>query len=87
MVNDVPRLEAKFYLFQFVFFFYVEHLQQLCQKLLKGDTMILEGNNIGPFWNFQVMFRGEIELEVVVVGRDEAGAIEEWGIKLVLVLY
>lgn len=49
--------------------------------------MILEGNNIGPFWNFQVMFRGEIEFEVVVVGRDEAGAIEEWGIKLVLVLY
>lgn len=87
MVNDVPRLEAKFYLLQFVFFFNVEHLQQFCQKLLKGDTMILEGNNIGPFWNFQVMFRGEIELEVVVVGRDEAGAIEEWGIKLVLVLY
>lgn len=32
------------------------------------------------------MFRGEIELEMVVVCRDEAGVIEEGGIKLVLVL-
>ena len=32
------------------------------------------------------MFRGEIELEVIVVGRDEAGVIEKWRIKLVWVL-
>lgn len=48
--------------------------------------MILEGDDIHAFWNIEVVFGGEVELEVIVVGRDEAGVIEEWGIKLVLIL-
>ena len=33
------------------------------------------------------MLRGKVYLEVVVVGRNEAGAIEEWRIELVRILH